>query len=89
MFELATVASVERDGGRPDLAPLDTVVPGASARVVWIAMPPVAISATALRERASRGESLRDSVPDAVADYIEANGLYSGALWSAQGGGRG
>ena len=88
VFEQATVVAVERNGGRPDLAHLDAVVPGASERIVWVAMAPVAISATELRRRAGRGESLRGAAPDAVADYIAAQGLYSGGVWAAQRGER-
>lgn len=88
LFEQATVAAVERDGGRSDPARLDAVVPGASKRIVWITMAPVAISATELRGRISRGEPLREGVPDAVAAYIEANELYRGGVWATPRGGR-
>ncbi len=88
MFEQATVAAVERDGDRPDPMRLDAVVPGASDRIVWITMAPVAVSATELRGRVSRGESLRTGVPDTVRDYIEAHGLYRGGVWATTRGGR-
>jgi nicotinate-nucleotide adenylyltransferase len=39
-------------------------------------MPAIDISATALRERVRRGESIRYFVPDAVAEYIATHGLY-------------
>lgn len=38
--------------------------------------PGLPISATAVRERAGHGRSLRYLVPDAVADYITKRGLY-------------
>jgi len=47
-------------------------------RVVHIDMPGIDISSTELRQRARRGESLRYFVPDAVTEYIEANGLQPG-----------
>ena len=47
--------------------------PGACSRVVG---PALAISATAVRERVRRGQSVRYLVPDAVADYIAERGLY-------------
>lgn len=84
VFEQATVAAVERDGRRPDLAALDAVAPGASARITWVTMAPVAISATVLRQRAGNGESLEGAAPDAVGDYIAAKGLYRGGIWAAQ-----
>lgn len=54
---------------------------GASAPVipgVWkqVDVPAIEISATAVRERARLGRSLRYWVPDAVAEYIAAHGLY-------------
>jgi nicotinate-nucleotide adenylyltransferase len=39
-------------------------------------VPAIDISATALRARLSRGESIRYFVPDAVAEYIATHGLY-------------
>lgn len=41
-----------------------------------VAGPGLPISATAVRERAGRGQSLRYLVSDAVADYIAKRGLY-------------
>lgn len=54
---------------RPDF-PLDTT--GA----LVIPMKPIAISASAIRARAARGEDLSDCVPARVADYILRHGLY-------------
>ncbi|MCE9637883.1 MAG: nicotinate (nicotinamide) nucleotide adenylyltransferase [Planctomycetes bacterium] len=49
-------------------------VTGIRGRVLRLPTSPV--SATAVRERRAQGRSIRCWVPDAVADYIEANGLY-------------
>jgi nicotinate-nucleotide adenylyltransferase len=38
----------------------------------------VELSATDVRQRARQGRSLRYLVPDAVAEYIAARGLYRG-----------
>ena len=67
VLDLARVAVFARAGG-PVLE-----VPG-----VWrvVDVPALEISATALRWRAAAGRSIRYWVPDAVADYVAAHGLY-------------
>ena len=39
-------------------------------------IPPVDVSSSAIRERVSKGLALTGLVPNAVADYIMAQGLY-------------
>ena len=46
-------------------------------RVVWLHMPSIAISASAVRERVGRGLSIRYWVPAAVEEYIRHHGLYA------------
>ena len=41
-----------------------------------VAMPPVKVSSTEIREAVRQGRPIRDFVPAAVADYIEAQRLY-------------
>jgi nicotinate-nucleotide adenylyltransferase len=73
LFSLVEVAVAER----PGLPPTELAPPFASARGVRrIESPGLAISATAVRERVRRGQSVRYLVPDAVADYIAERGLY-------------
>ncbi len=73
LFSLVEVAVAERPGA-PALALLP---PFASARGVRrVEGPSLAVSATAVRERVRRGQSVRYLVPDAVADYIAERGLY-------------
>jgi nicotinate-nucleotide adenylyltransferase len=48
----------------------------AQEKVQMIAMPPLPISASAVRARAARGEDVSDQVPPAVANYIARNRLY-------------
>jgi nicotinate-nucleotide adenylyltransferase len=45
-------------------------------RVKSIALPLLAISASGIRARAARGESLEGLVPPAVANYIRSHNLY-------------
>ncbi len=53
--------------------------PGHAVRdpdVTLIPMAPMPVSASEIRGRAARGESLDGLVPPAVAEYIERHGLY-------------
>ena len=63
-----------RPAGRGESAP----APGglSDARLVWLDMPLLGISASAVRERVRRGVSVRYLVPDAVERYIREQGLY-------------
>lgn len=45
-------------------------------RVVWLSMPLIAISASAVRERVRQGLSIRYWVPEAVEEYIHGQRLY-------------
>lgn len=47
-------------------------------RVVWLRMPRIDISSTAVRDRVRRGLSIRCWVPPAVEEYIRQHGLYVG-----------
>jgi len=80
VFRLATVALLPRPGcGDADLAPLrkavgEEAVAGLLARRV--PAPEVPVSATAIRRRLGRGESVAGLVPASVAAYIAETGLY-------------
>ncbi|MBU1049028.1 nicotinate-nucleotide adenylyltransferase [Candidatus Bipolaricaulota bacterium] len=52
------------------------VSPFSEAVIVPLQMEDVDLSSSGLRERILRGESIRDWVPSAVAEYIEAHKLY-------------
>ena len=67
----AYIVVAPREGAEgPEALPFDPL------RIVRIEMPYVAVSSTDLRARARLGRSLRFFVPEAVAAYIKANGLY-------------
>jgi len=92
LLELADLAVVTRAGASQqgvletiaELRGASTVKPAAapSRSVRFLEMEPVAISSSAARERAARGEPLEALVGAAVADYIVEHRLYR-----AQGGG--
>lgn len=71
LLEMCTVAVVERPGSTP--APAGKVPPGRVRRVEGTALP---IASRELRERIRAGHSVRQLVPDGVADYIDKRGLY-------------
>jgi nicotinate-nucleotide adenylyltransferase len=74
IFSLAEVAVV----GRPGQPAPDTTPPFPGARgVVRVEGPALAISATSIRERVRRGESVRYLVPDPVAEYVAKRRLYT------------
>lgn len=73
------LAAVPRPGWpRPDLKTLEAGVPGISRRVVFLKKPRVDISASAIREKSARGESIARLVPAPVAGYIKKHKLYTG-----------
>ncbi len=78
LIKLGRFAAVPRPGyPRPDLKALEAQLPGISARVTLLDRPRLDISATAIRARAARGESLQDLVPEDVATYIKMQKLYT------------
>lgn len=71
IVELATVVVMERSGSGelPDLS----AMPG---RPLALQTRRIDISSTEIRQRVKAGKSIRGFVPDAVAEYIEAERLY-------------
>jgi nicotinate-nucleotide adenylyltransferase len=76
MIELCRLAVVARPGYRPDLAELETDLPGLRRRLEWVEMPVLGISSTDLQRRVQEGRSIRYQVPVAVAKYVAVHGLY-------------
>jgi len=74
LLSLVEVAVVERPGD--EVPPLTPPFPDARG-VVRVGGPALPISATAIRERVRRGESVRYLAPDAVVDYIAERRLYA------------
>ncbi len=76
ILALARLAVAERDGTargeiRSTLAPLHV-----QTRLDFLDMPPIDVSSSAVRERVASGVPIEGLVPDAVAGYIAAQGLY-------------
>jgi nicotinate-nucleotide adenylyltransferase len=77
VLALAQLGVAEREGvRRADIAERLSGLAGADERVVFFDMPRLDISSSLIRRRAAEGGPLRYLVPDAVADYIEREGLY-------------
>lgn len=76
ILELATLAVAERPGTDSDLVG-EGALPGLEARIEWVSMPAVGITATDIRRRVREGRSIRYMVPAAVEDYIVRRGLYA------------
>jgi len=78
LIKLCYMVAVPRPGyPRPGLETLEADIPGISQRVVFLEKPEIDISASAIRELAARGLSLRQLVPEPVEDYIRQHQLYS------------
>jgi len=76
IVKLCKLAVLKRPGYIADLDALEQKVPGIKAAVVFVRAPEAAVSSTEIQARARAGESIREFVPPAVADYIERHHLY-------------
>jgi nicotinate-nucleotide adenylyltransferase len=70
------IGVMERSGAEPDLADLEAVLPGLSARVRFFRAPIIDIASRDLRRRVQSGESIRYLVPEGVEQIIRRDGLY-------------
>jgi nicotinate-nucleotide adenylyltransferase len=76
VLALATLGVAEREGvGRRDITQRLAGLAGAD-RIRFFDMPRLDISSSEIRRRVAAGAPIRYLVPDAVADYIAAEGLY-------------
>jgi nicotinate-nucleotide adenylyltransferase len=79
VLALATVAVVERSNwSRNAIGIKIGRLPGAE-RIRYLDMPIIQVSSSAIRRRVGEGKPIRYLVPDKVANYIGANGLYGAA----------
>ena len=76
LIDLAEIAVVDRPGVQVDLAGLEERLPGLSARLHWVRMPLLEISASDIRTRVRDGRPISYLVPAAVEAYIQEHGLY-------------
>jgi nicotinate-nucleotide adenylyltransferase len=76
VLSLATVAVVERVSWTRNAIGIKIGRLKGSDRVRYLDMPLMQVSSSAIRRRVAAGRPIRYLVPDAVANYIEANGLY-------------
>jgi nicotinate-nucleotide adenylyltransferase len=80
ILELASVAVAERDGTtREAVRRAAAGIAGGAERVTSFPMPHIGVSSSDIRARVAAGHPYRLLVPRAVADRVEAAGLYRGA----------
>ena len=77
IVELAKLAIAARPGTALDEAEAALERMDAADRTEVIRMPEIGVSSTRIRRRVSRSRPIRYLVPDAVLEFIEAQGLYS------------
>ena len=77
LITLCRIVVVPRPGHPPpDLKSLEAAIPGLSPRVILLSQPEVDISASEIRVRVARGQSIRRLVPAPVDRYIKQHKLY-------------
>jgi nicotinate-nucleotide adenylyltransferase len=81
VVRLARLGVAEREGAaREDIAARVAAVPGSDGRVTFFDLPRVDVSSSLIRRRVAAGRPIRFLVPDDVAEYIAARGLYRSAV---------
>ncbi len=85
VFALVTVAVVERVSWTRNAIGIKIARLKGSERVRYLDMPLIQVSSSAIRSRVATGRPIRYLVPDGVASYVLAHGLYGGGA-AADGG---
>ena len=77
LFEVATLVGMARPGFQEfDAAAIDKIVPDVSSKVRLLNGTLIPVSGTEIRQRVSKGLSIRSMVPEVVERYIHEQGLY-------------
>lgn len=77
LIKICRLVAIPRPGNPPpNLTVLEKALPGLSENVVMLDKPNLDISATAIRDRVTKGLPIDGMVPEAVANYIRRNRLY-------------
>jgi nicotinate-nucleotide adenylyltransferase len=73
---LRFIGVMRRPGDSIDLATLEKIIPGLTAKVRFVVAPLLDIAAHEIRQRVSDGRPFRYFLPPAVYDYIVEHNLY-------------
>ncbi len=77
IIRMCRLGAVPRPGySLPDTNTLEAAMPGISQRLTVLDEPKSDVSATEVRQRAKRGESISHLVPEEVVEYIKRQKLY-------------
>jgi nicotinate-nucleotide adenylyltransferase len=87
VLSLATVAVVERVSWTRNAIGIKIARLKGSERVRYLDMPLIQVSSSAIRSRVATGRPIRYLVPDGVASYVLAHGLYGASAATAGGAG--
>ena len=76
LIKLCRLAVLKRPGVAVDWAELKAAIPAIEAAVDWLDGPQLNLASTDIRQWAKAGYSIRNLLPTAVLQYIEATAIY-------------
>lgn len=76
LIQLCKLAVFARTGFSAPMDELEQKLPGLRQRTVFVNAPALQVSATEIQRRVKAGEPIKELVPELVAQYIAASGLY-------------